>query len=39
MPKELKTEVVRCCFYTRILIGRLDGRAPPEIKLITSLLI
>ncbi len=38
MLKELTMEVVRCCFYTQILIGRLDGRAPPEIKLITSLI-
>ncbi len=37
MPKELTTEVVRGCFYTRILIVRLDGCTPPEITLITSL--
>ncbi len=37
MPKELTTEVVRGCLYTWMLIGRLDGRTPPEITLITSL--
>ncbi len=36
MPKELTTEVVRGCLYTWMLIGRLDGRTPPEITLITS---
>ncbi len=36
MPKELTTEVVRGCFYTWILIGRLDGCTPPEITFITS---
>ncbi len=36
MPKELTTEVVRGCLYTWMLIGRLDGRTPPEIMLITS---
>ncbi len=30
-------EVVRGCLYTWMLIGRLDGRTPPEITLITSL--
>ncbi len=39
MPKELTTEVVRGCISTRILIGRLDGHTPPEITLITSLVI
>ncbi len=38
MPKELTTEVVRGCLYTWMLIGRLDGRTPPEITLITSLI-
>ncbi len=37
MLKELTTEVVRGCLYTWMLIGRLDGRTPPEITLITSL--
>ncbi len=37
MPKEPITEVVRCCLYTWMLIGRLDGRTSPEITLITSL--
>ncbi len=37
MPKELTTEVVRGYFYTLILIGRLDGSTPPEMKLITLL--
>ncbi len=37
MPKEL-TEVVKG-FYTRVLIIRLDGRTPPEIMLITSLIV
>ncbi len=37
MPKELTTEVVRGCLYTWMLIGRLDGRTPLEITLITSL--
>ncbi len=37
MPKELTTEVVRGCLYTWMLIGRLDGRTPPKITLITSL--
>ncbi len=37
MPKEPTTEVVRGCLYTWMLIGRLDGRTPPEITLITSL--
>ncbi len=37
MPKEL-TEVVKD-FYTRVLIIRLDGRTPPEIMLITSLIV
>ncbi len=39
MPKELTTEVIRGCLYTWMLIGRLDGRTPPEITLITSLLL
>ncbi len=39
MPKELTTEVVRGCVYTWMLIGRLDGRIPPEITLITSHII
>ncbi len=39
MPKELTTEVLRGCFYTLILIGRLDGQTPPEITLITSLIV
>ncbi len=39
MPKEPTTEVVRGCLYTWMLIGRLDGRTPPEITLITSLII
>ncbi len=37
MPKELTTEVVRGCFYTRILIGGLDRHTPSEITFITSL--
>ncbi len=37
MAKELTTEVGRGCFYTLILIGRLDVRTPPEIMLIISL--
>ncbi len=37
MPKELKTEVVRGCFLCLDVNGRLDGHAPPEMMLITSL--
>ncbi len=35
MLKELTTVVVRGCFYTLILTGRLDGRTPAEITVIT----
>ncbi len=38
MPKELTMEVVRGCFYTPILIGRLNGRTAPVNNFTTTLL-
>ncbi len=38
MPKEQTTDLVRGCFYTLILIGKIDGHTPPKITLISSLM-